>query len=142
MQKGVTIEEAFSNSPPYWMTNSQSATGANGAGDNLNPAYTSNFADYLTTVAKYYHDNWGVTFRTLEALNEPASGYWHFGGNQEGCGFAPATQDTMIKALGASLASKGMTYTTVSASDETSIDTAVSTFELVGFNCTGLLCRR
>ncbi len=127
MRKGVTVEEAFSNSPPYWMTNSGSATGANGSGDNLSPNYTSQFADYLTTVAKYYHDTWGVTFRTLEALNEPASGYWHFGGNQEGCGFAPATQDTMVKALASSLSQKGMSYTGVSASDETSIDTAVST---------------
>ena len=30
--KGVNIQEAFSNSPPWWMTNSGSVTGAAGGG--------------------------------------------------------------------------------------------------------------
>ncbi|HEY0758956.1 MAG TPA: RICIN domain-containing protein [Acidisarcina sp.] len=126
---GVNIEEAFSNSPPYWMTNSGSVTGAHGGGaENLQTSQYGNFADYLTTVVKHYHDSFGITFRTLDGLNEPASGYWNFGNGQEGCNFAPAEQDVLIKDIGASLASKGMNYTSVSASDETSIDTAVSTF--------------
>ena len=127
IQQGVTISEAFSNSPPYWMTNSGSVSGASGGGNNLNTSYVSAFADYLTTVVQHYHDAWGITFRTLEAFNEPASGYWHFGGNQEGCGFDPSYENYVAKAVGASLANKSMGYTTLSASDETSIDQAITT---------------
>ena len=125
---GANIQEAFSNSPPYWMTNSGSVTGAHGSGDNLPSTQYANFADYLTTVVKHFHDSFGITFSYVEALNEPASGYWQFGKNQEGADFAPASQALVIQQLASSLASKGMTYTKVSASDETSIDVAVSTF--------------
>ena len=130
IQKGVTISEAFSNSPPWWMTNSGSVTGAQDGGNNLNPSYSSAFADYLTSVVKQYHDNWGITFRTLEAFNEPSANWWKFGGvqggsTQEGCGFDTSTQNSFVKTLGASLAQKNMSYTTVSASDENGIDGAV-----------------
>ncbi|MBO0721651.1 MAG: RICIN domain-containing protein [Blastocatellia bacterium] len=127
---GVNIAEAFSNSPPWWMTNSGSVTGAVGAGDNLNPAYAEAFADYLTTVAEHFHQEWGITFRTLEAFNEPNTTYWHFGGGQEGCGFAPATQNAFIKVLAASMAAKNMNYTAISASDETSVGNALSSLSL------------
>jgi hypothetical protein len=127
LQQGANIAEAFSNSPPYWMTNSGSVTGGVGGANNLNPSYTSEFADYLTTVVQHYHDAWGIIFRTLEPFNEPNAGYWHFGNGQEGCDFDPATQNTVAKAVGASLVSKGMNYTTLSTSDETSINIAVAT---------------
>lgn len=124
---GVTIAEAFSNSPPWWMTNSGSVTGAVGAGDNLNPTYSDAFADYLTTVVQHFHDYWGITFRTIEPFNESNSTYWHFGGSQEGCGFTPATQNAFVKTLAASLAAKGITYTTITASDENSVYGSYST---------------
>ncbi len=128
MKKGVTIEEAFSNSPPYWMTVSGSVSGGTKASDNLRPESYSAFADYLTTAVQHFHDAWGITFRTVTPLNEPASGYWHFGNRQEGCGFSPVRQNEMIKQVGASLARKGMTYTGVSGPEETNIDTSVSSF--------------
>ena len=126
IKKGVTIEEAFSNSPPYWMTISGSVSGGVNASDNLRPDAYPGFADYLTAVVQHFHDAWGVTFRTVTALNEPASGYWHFGNRQEGCGFSAINQNEMIKQLGASLTKKGMTYTSVSGPEETNIDTSVS----------------
>ncbi len=128
VKKGVNIEEAFSNSPPYWMTVSGSVSGGVSASDNLRPESYSAFADYLTTVVQHFHDAWGITFRTVTALNEPASGYWHFGNRQEGCGFSPVHQNEMVKQLGASLAKKGMTYTSVSGPEETNIDASVSSF--------------
>lgn len=139
IQQGVTVAEAFSNSPPWWMTNSGSVTGANDGGNNLNPAYSSAFADYLTTVAQHYHDTWGITFRTLEPFNEPAAWWWKFGGvqggsTQEGCGFDTATQNSFAKTLGAALAKKNMSYTTVSASDENSIDQAVISLSAMDSN--------
>lgn len=144
IQKGVTISEAFSNSPPWWMTNSGSVTGAQDGGNNLNPSYSSAFADYLTSVVQQYHDNWGITFRTVEAFNEPSSNWWKFGGvqggsTQEGCGFDTGTQNSFVKTLGASLASKNMSYTTVSASDENSIDQAVASLAAMDSGALGYM---
>lgn len=117
------ILEAFSNSPPYWMTNSGCASGAtSGANNNLKDASYTAFADYLTEVVKHYRDTYGITFRTLEPLNEPNATWWTALGGQEGCRFAPANQQTIINAVAASLTAKGLTGTTVSASDENSID--------------------
>ena len=138
--KGATIAEAFSNSPPYWMTNSGSVTGGVSGADNLSAANYNNFADYLTTVVKYYHDNFDITFRTVDALNEPSATYWDFGGPQEACGnINPANQDLIIKALGASLASKGMTYTTVSSSDENTINEEVTTLSALDSTALGYM---
>jgi O-glycosyl hydrolase len=112
------IWEAFSNSPPYWMTVSGCASGGHADADNLKPAYFPAFAGYLTTVARYFRDSVGITFRTLEPFNEPSSGWWDSGGTQEGCGFKN-NQSLMIQYLGDSLAAKGLlATTTVSASDE------------------------
>jgi O-glycosyl hydrolase len=145
--KGVTVSEAFSNSPPWWMTNSGSVTGAADGGNNLNPTFAPNFADYLTSVVKQYHDNWGITFRTVEAFNEPSAYWWKFGADvtnnngtlQEGCGFDRTTQNSFVKTLGASLASKSINYTTVSASDENSIDDAVLSFNALDSTAQGYL---
>jgi len=119
---GVVLE-AFSNSPPYWMTNSGCASGAtNGANNNLRDDSYNAFADYLTEVVKHFRDTFGITFRTLEPLNEPNATWWVANGGQEGCRFAAANQQTILKAVSASLTAKGLTGTTVSASDENSID--------------------
>jgi hypothetical protein len=139
IQHGVTIAEAFSNSPPWWMTNSGSVSGAKDGGNNLNPAYASAFADYLTSVAQHYHDTWGITFRTIEPFNEPVAGWWKFGGNQEGCGFDRATQNSFVKTLGASLAAKNMSYASVSASDENSIDDAVMSLNAMDATAQGYM---
>jgi hypothetical protein len=126
--RGADQFEAFSNSPPYWMTNSGSVTGStDGTSDNLNSGYYDAFADYLTTVVKQFNDNWGITFRTLEPLNEPISNWWKFGGSQEGAHFARSTQNTILGKVEAFLSSKGLS-TKVSASDENSIDDALTSF--------------
>jgi O-glycosyl hydrolase len=116
------ILEAFSNSPPYWMTKSGCASGNTDGSNNLNDNSYNAFADYLTEVVKHYKDTFGITFRTVEPLNEPNATWWKALGGQEGCHFSPANQQTIIKAVATSLTSKGLTGTTVSASDENSID--------------------
>jgi O-glycosyl hydrolase len=118
------IVEAFSNSPPYWMTKSGCASGSSDGSNNLKDASYDAFADYLTEVVKHFHDSWGITFRTLEPLNEPNASWWKSDGSQEGCHFSPSNQQTIITAVGARLAAKGLTGTTVSASDENSMDDA------------------
>jgi len=123
------IFEAFSNSPPWWMTVSGCASGNAGGADNLKPAYFTSFADYLSEVVKHYKDVWGITFRTVEPFNEPSSGYWKENGGQEGCGFK-SQQSKMIKELGKQLALKGLSPASrVSASDETAIDQAVTSIK-------------
>jgi O-glycosyl hydrolase len=122
------IWEAFSNSPPHWMTHSGCTAGASDASDNLKPAYFDDFADYITEVVKHFRDNWGITFRTLEPFNEPsAKGAWRAGKAQEGNRFLN-NQGDMIKQLGRYIQSKGLTGTTISAADEHSIADAVAGF--------------
>ncbi len=62
----ATIFEAFSNSPPYWMTSSGCASGNSDGSNNLKANSYDAFADYLVQVVKHYRDAFGVTFRTLE----------------------------------------------------------------------------
>ncbi len=131
------ILEAFSNSPPYWMTNSGCASGStNGTTNNLKDASYDAFATYLTEVVKHFRDSFGITFRTLEALNEPNATWWTANGGQEGCRFAPAQQQTINKAISAQLIAKGLTGTTVSASDENSIDDGYN--NMLGYDATTL----
>ncbi|AOZ93424.1 glycoside hydrolase family 30 protein [Paenibacillus crassostreae] len=122
LQRGVTIAEAFSNSPPYWMTNSGSVTGAVDGGNNLKDEYYDAFADYLTEVVKQYEARWGVTFRTLNPLNEPASNWWKKGNIQEGSHFSVDKQIEIINKVSESLQSKGLSGTAISGPDENSVD--------------------
>jgi len=130
------ILEAFSNSPPYWMTKSGCASGSTDGTNNLKDASSADFADYLTEVVKHYRDSWGVTFRTVEPLNEPVANWWKANGDQEGCHFDVSSQQQIVKAVASSLTAKGLTDTTVSASDENSIDDAVK--GLQSFDTTAL----
>jgi len=118
------ILEAFSNSPPYWMTKSGCASGNTDGSNNLKDDSYDAFADYLTEVVKHYRDALGITFRTLEPLNEPNATWWTANGTQEGCHFSAQNQQQIVKAVGASLAAKGLIGTAVSASDENSLDDA------------------
>lgn len=124
-ERGATIAEAFSNSPPYWMTISGSVTGADDGGNNLKEEYYADFADYLTEVVKFYQDKHGITFRTLNPLNEPASDWWIKGNIQEGAHFSLDKQMEIIKKVADSLEEKGLSDTGISAPDENSIDETV-----------------
>jgi O-glycosyl hydrolase len=130
------ILEAFSNSPPYWMTKSGCASGNTDGSNNLKDDSYPAFADYLTEVVKHYRDAFGITFRTLEPLNEPNASWWTANGSQEGCHFSPSNQQQIIKAVGTSLTAKGLTATTVGASDENSLDDAYNNMR--GYDATTL----
>jgi hypothetical protein len=95
--RGANRLEAFSNSPPYWMTLSQCASGnANPSSDNLDPRRHRDFAEYLAAVVLHFRDEWGIAFQTLDPFNEPFSDYWKAHGRQEGCHFDRSTQNTLI----------------------------------------------
>ena len=137
LERGTgVIVEAFSNSPPYWMTKSGCASGSADGSNNLKDDSYDAFADYLTEVVKHYHDALGITFRTLEPLNEPNANWWKSNGGQEGCHFSPNNQQAIIKAVAAQLSAKGLIDTTVSASDENSLDDAYN--NLRGFDAATL----
>lgn len=129
LQRGATIAEAFSNSPPYWMTVSGSVTGAVDGGNNLKDEYFDEFSDYLTEVVKQYKERWGVTFQTLNPLNEPASNWWKKGNIQEGSHFSVDKQMEIIQKVAESLQSKGITDTVISGPDENSVDETVDMLE-------------
>lgn len=123
------IIEAFSNSPPYWMTQSGCAAGAQGGGDNLKADYYDDFADYLSDVTLHFRDELDITFRTVEPLNEPNGTWWTEGNGQEGCHFDRPSQAKIIKELRASLDERGLSEVEVSAPDETSIDDTVASYK-------------
>ncbi|MBT7394066.1 MAG: glycoside hydrolase, partial [Prolixibacteraceae bacterium] len=115
------IFEAFSNSPPFWMTFSGCSAGnIDPKKDNLKPEYYEAFCDYLIDVCKHYKNKYGIEFKTLEPFNESISGYWNYLGSQEGCHFEIETQMKIIRILFAKLQSSGL-KTVISASDETNI---------------------
>ncbi len=120
------IFEAFSNSPPYWMTYSGCAAGnADPLKDNLKPEFYEAFCDYLIDVCKYYKEHFGIEFRTLEPFNEPTTNYWYNLGSQEGCHFEPETQLKIIRILALKLKASGL-KTVISASDETNIASCIN----------------
>ena len=62
--RGALIFEAFSNSPPYWMTVSGRSSGNVFPWlDNLQPRYQEQFVHYLAEVVRWFHDEHGLTFR-------------------------------------------------------------------------------
>jgi O-glycosyl hydrolase len=133
------IFEAFSNSPPWWMTKSGCVSGTTDGADNLKDDYFDNFADYLSEVVKHYKENWNITFRTVEPFNEPSAGWWKAMGAQEGCGFK-GNQSKMISELGKALAAKGLSpQTSVCAADETSIEQALKSLNSYDASALGYL---
>lgn len=126
--RGANAFEAFSNSPPYWMTRSGCASGSDdGSSNNLQDGHIDNFAAYLAEVVAHFRDQWGLTFRSLEPFNEPSATYWKSSHNQEGCHVSRAQQRAIIARLSAHLSARGLTETAIVASDEYSIDDLVTT---------------
>lgn len=124
------IFEAFSNSPPYWMTFSGCAGGnIDPLKDNLKPEYFGLFCDYLVDVCKYYKDLYGLEFNSLEPFNESTSNYWYNLGSQEGCHFTPESQLKIIRLLATRLRSSGL-KTIISASDETSLQSCIKVLKI------------
>ncbi|MBS1729071.1 MAG: alpha-L-arabinofuranosidase [Armatimonadetes bacterium] len=126
---GANRFESFSNSPPYWMTNSGCASGGHDGKNNLSAKNYDAFAKYLVTVNEHFRKYWGITFETLEPLNEPHVDWWPYGGRQEGCRVPMGeAQSGVIEAVARELA-KAKSPTKIAASDESVIDTAVKSWD-------------
>lgn len=127
MRLGVNRVQAFSNSPPYYMTQSGSVTGGHGGGPNLRVADQAAFANYLAEVTAHFRSKLGIRFQTLEAFNEPVSGWWRFGHWQEGCHIGNKQQQEIIPLLARALRARGLT-TLIASPDDNSINETVRTW--------------
>jgi len=113
------IFEAFSNSPPWFMTVSGRVSGAERASDdNLGSGEEPRFAAYLARVVSELQHRHRLRFRTLSPVNEPNTENWFAANRQEGSHWSPARQAAMIDATASALAAYHLT-TQVSAPDET-----------------------
>lgn len=128
--RGANIFELFSNSPVWWQCANHNPSGSsNGVADNLGSTNYGQHVTYLATVARHAKDSWGINFQSVEAFNEPSSGYWVGpSGSQEGCHIGAVAQAAIVPLLRAKLNNLGLGDVSVSASDETSYDLAVSTW--------------
>lgn len=132
--RGASIQ-LFANSPMWWMLNNFNPSGPNTASiDNLQTSYEDADAVYLATIAAYARTNWGVTFNSVEAFNEPHGSWWTSTGTQEGCYFDTPMQASVIGYLRTEMNNRGLTNMPIAASDENTYDVAVSTWQ--GFNST------
>jgi galactan endo-1,6-beta-galactosidase len=127
--RGATRFELFSNSPMWWMCANLNPSGAQrGADNNLSPDYYGKFAEYLATIAKHAKDNWAINFTTVEPFNESTSKSWSANGRQEGCHFSRDVQAKILPLLRAELDKRGLTATPISASDDSTYDFAIATW--------------
>ncbi|MFH9891534.1 RICIN domain-containing protein [Streptomyces luteogriseus] len=128
IKKDITHWETFSNSPPWFMTESGYVSGNFDAGkDQLKPGSVDDFAKYLVGATERLEKAHGIKVDTLDPFNEPNTNYWGtklgpdgepVGGRQEGAHIGPELQQKVIRAL-APVLEKSRSGAEISAMDET-----------------------
>lgn len=114
--------EAFSNSPPYFMTVSGCSSGSKSAiATNIKKSCVSDFADYLATVVKYLKETYSLSVKSLACMNEPFTNYWRaYSPKQEGCHVSPGKMQSLLLCETAKALKKHkIEGVTVTATDET-----------------------
>lgn len=125
----VTFLEAFNNSPPYFMTISQCASGSvKGDDDNLPKDNYDAFADYMVGALKWFKDTHKIEFNSLSPFNEPSSWWWKAGGSQEGCAMSIKAQEHILASLDSKMKAAGLTKTELVASDDNCVDDCYDTY--------------
>lgn len=138
------IVEMFSNSPPYYMTESGCTSGNKDAGkNNLKTQWYGGFADYLAEVCAHYQNEWGVKIQSVEPFNEPYTDFWGaYSKKQEGCHFDIGNCESgIIMEMKRAMEDKNMTDTMIVASDETSIDTQINAFKALSGDAKNAISR-
>ena len=123
--------EAFSNSPPYYMTVSGCTSGNKSAViNNLKKSQITPFAQYLANVCDHIQKHHKVKISSLAAMNEPFTNYWRaYSEKQEGCHVSPGRmQSDLLVATSKALKEKKLGDITVTATDET--NTSLQLFAL------------
>ncbi len=114
--------EAFSNSPPYFMTVSGCSSGSkNAISNNLRKSCVTDFAEYLAYVCRYINNELGIKISSLAAMNEPFTNYWKaYSPKQEGCHVSPGKmQSTLLCETTKAMKNAGLSDVDITASDET-----------------------
>lgn len=122
--------EAFSNSPPYFMTYSGCSSGGTNANvNNLRDDSYHAFAMYMADVIEHWHKEGVITFESVTPMNEPYTNYWSALSNkQEGCHFDQGeSQSRIILELQNELKKKGLDII-LSGTDETNVQTQISSY--------------
>lgn len=125
------VVEGFSNSAPYFMTNSGCSSGAQLSNrNNLKDDAYNAFAQYIADVTEHYKAAYGVEFSSYSAMNEPYTDYWGaYSWKQEGCHFDMGeSQSKMLLALRSTLDANGLGNVQVSGTDETSVDVQILSY--------------
>ena len=138
------IAEAFSNSPPYYMTESGCSSGAvHASANNLREDQVEAFATYLAKVALYYKEHYGITFQSISPMNEPNTAYWGaFSPKQEGCHVSPGeSQSAILLATQKALEERGLGNILLAGTDETSTVLAASSFQKLSQEAKNALSR-
>jgi O-glycosyl hydrolase len=120
--------ETFSNSPPWFMTESGYVSGGfDSSKDQLKASSVDDFAKYLVGATERLEKAHHIKVDTLDPFNEPNTPYWGTklgadgqptGGRQEGAHIGPELQQKVLKAL-APVLDKSRTDAEISAMDET-----------------------
>lgn len=114
--------EVFSNSPPYFMTESGCSSGHEEAGkNNLKPEFYTDFAEYLAHVTEYINNDLGIKVSSVSPMNEPNTTYWSaFSPKQEGCHVDPGeAQSSIIVETAKAFEANGLGNVEIIGSDET-----------------------
>lgn len=114
--------EAFSNSPPYFMTVSGCSSGSkNPISNNLKKSCVTDFAEYLAYVCRYINNELGIKISSLAAMNEPFTNYWKaYSPKQEGCHVSPGKMQSLVICEAAkAMKNAGLSEVDITASDET-----------------------
>lgn len=141
-QRGADQFELFSNSPPWWMCANCNPSGNQDAKkSNLPRENYRKFAQYLAVVAAKAKRDWGITFTSVEPLNEPSSDYWFTNGKQEGAHFSPHEQKELLPILREEMNRRGLQEMPITASDETSYSHALTTWKSFDSSIKALVSR-
>lgn len=119
------------------MCNNHNPSGSpTGKTDNLQSWNHAQHALYLATVASHLLATHNLTFQAIDPFNEPSADWWKADtGTQEGCHFSVASQASVIGHLFREIQSRPdlvRAGTFISASDETSYDSALATLNGLG----------
>jgi len=130
-----TTWEAFSNSPPWFMTTSGYVSGGfNATTDQLKTSSVDDYTRYLTEVVDHLEQAHGISFASIDPFNEPNTNYWGTtlgsdgnptGGRQEGAHMSPALMSKVAVSLQSALGGAS-TKARIAAMDETNPGTFVT----------------
>ena len=114
--------EIFSNSPPYFMTNSGCSTGNFKAEENnIKDDEYDDFAEYMAHVANYMTRDMKLKVKSVSPMNEPNTNYWPaMNYKQEGCHIdAGESQSKLLVLTREALDRYGLNNVILTTSDET-----------------------